>query len=151
MKLINAFVAMEACALALDDGNLPEYRGDEALALYGAAAAIEAACISVPMVQVDGRIPLPDWLVDKLPSAEEPLEVGSLVMDPEKETTLDLRETFPRTTRQAAEIVARVWATEMLLNDRPLRPTVAVLYNDVAGEPCIVRVPVPDPKEGRGV
>ena len=138
MKRMNAQAAMEAAARALETWGGEDLARQDALAVYDAAVRMLAARWSSPLAQVDDRIPVPDHVAQFETSAE----IGGLAIDEEKETLADFRE-WPMATKLTAETIGRLWAQQMLLNEREVKPTIAVVYRDVAGLPCVVRIEAP--------
>jgi hypothetical protein len=65
--IVRAFDAMQGAAAALDDWSPDDAARIEARMVYSAAAQMHSAVIASYQVQIDDRIPVPDWIERYLP------------------------------------------------------------------------------------
>lgn len=65
--IVRAFDAMQAAAAALDDWSPDDAGRQEACMVYSAGAQMLCAATTAYQVQVDDRIPVPDWVEKYLP------------------------------------------------------------------------------------
>lgn len=65
--IVRAFDAMQASAAALDDWSPGDAAREEARMVYSAAAQMHVAVSAAYQIQMDDRIPVPDWIERYLP------------------------------------------------------------------------------------
>lgn len=65
--IVRAFDAMQAAAAALDDWSPNDAAREEARMVYAAAASMHIAAQANYQIQMDDRIPVPDWIERYLP------------------------------------------------------------------------------------
>lgn len=65
--IVRAFDAMHAAAAALDDWSPDDAGREEARMVYSAAAQMLVASSAAYQIQMDDRIPVPDWVERYLP------------------------------------------------------------------------------------
>lgn len=65
--LVRAFDAMQAAAQALDEWSADDTGRDEARMVYTAAAQMHVAASAAYQIQMDDRIPVPEWVERYLP------------------------------------------------------------------------------------
>ena len=65
--IVRAFDAMQAAAAALDDWSPGDEAREEARMVYNAAAQMHIAASAAYQIQMDDRIPVPEWVERYLP------------------------------------------------------------------------------------